>query len=67
MTDLLEGQDGEERLHKAERVAARLDVGVESKVYELMAAGELRSVKIGGCRRIPESAVREFLGGLDES
>ncbi len=66
MTDLLEDQDGEERLHRAETVAQRFDVG-RSKVYDLMAAGELRSVKIGGCRRIPESAVREFLHGLDSA
>ena len=66
MTDLLEGQDGEERLLQGGASGARLEMG-RSKVYELMAAGELRSVKIGGCRRIPESAVREFLAGLDES
>ena len=66
MTDLLEGQDGEERLHKAEAVARRFDMG-RSKVYDLMASGELRSVKIGGCRRIPESAVRDFITGLEQA
>lgn len=65
MTDLLETQEAaEERLYRAETVAKRLDVG-RSKVYDLIHSGELRSVKIGGSRRIPETAVREFLAGLN--
>ena len=36
-----------------------------AKLYELMAAGELRSVKIGGARRIPVSALQEFVDRLE--
>lgn len=36
----------------------------KSKVYELLAAGRIKSVKIDGARRIPESALREFCAGL---
>lgn len=44
--------------------AAHLSVG-RSKVYELMRLGELRSVKIGGCRRIPRAALADFVAALD--
>lgn len=44
--------------------AAHLSVG-RSKVYELMRLGELRSVKIGGCRRIPRAALADFVASLD--
>ena len=53
----------EERLYRAETVAKRLAVS-RSKVYELMKDGDLRSVRIGGSRRIPESAVRDFITAL---
>jgi excisionase family DNA binding protein len=35
------------------------------KLYELMAAGQLRSVKIGGSRRIPTAALAEFVAALE--
>lgn len=44
--------------------AAHLSVG-RSKVYELMRLGQLRSVKIGGCRRIPRAALADFVAGLE--
>lgn len=31
--------------------------------YKLIATGQIRSVRVGRLIRIPESAVREFLGG----
>lgn len=34
-----------------------------SRVYALIASGELRSIKIGRLRRIPASAVEEFVAG----
>lgn len=37
-----------------------------SKVYELMAAGEIRSVKIGTSRRIPRLALHEYIARLEE-
>jgi excisionase family DNA binding protein len=35
-----------------------------TKVYELMAAGTLASVKIGTARRIPREALTEFVARL---
>jgi excisionase family DNA binding protein len=44
--------------------AVHLSLG-RSKIYELMRLGELRSVKIGGCRRIPRAALAEFVSRLE--
>ena len=44
--------------------AAHLSVG-RSKIYELIRLGQVRSVKVGGCRRIPRSALAEFVSGLE--
>jgi excisionase family DNA binding protein len=38
-----------------------------SKVYELLYAGELRSVKIGRSRRIPTSAVIAYVDSLEDA
>ena len=43
--------------------AAVLSLG-RSKVYELLRSGELPSVRIGACRRIPAQALTTFLEGL---
>jgi excisionase family DNA binding protein len=45
--------------------AAHLSVG-RSKVYELMRLGQLRSVKIGGCRRIPRAALADLVASLQD-
>ena len=45
--------------------AAHLSIG-RSKVYELMRLGELRSVKIGASRRIPQAALADFMSALAE-
>lgn len=45
--------------------AAHLSLS-RTKVFELMRLGRLRSVKIGGCRRIPRVALVEFLASLEE-
>jgi len=47
---------------KETAVALRLG---RSKLYELMAAGKLRSVKIGGSRRISATALAEFVAALE--
>lgn len=46
-----------------ERAADRMDVG-RSKIFELMAAGELESVRIGRSRRIPLDALKAYIEGL---
>lgn len=51
------------RLHHVESVMERLGLG-RSKVYELMATGQLRSCKVGRRRLVPESAIVEFIENL---
>jgi excisionase family DNA binding protein len=51
------------RLHHVESVMERLGLG-RSKVYELMASGQLRSCKVGRRRLVPESAIVEFIDSL---
>jgi excisionase family DNA binding protein len=46
-----------------EEAARRLSVG-RTTVYALMASGELQSVNIGRCRRVPLSALRSFVARL---
>src|ERR1039458_10404680 len=46
-----------------EEAARRLLVG-RTTVYALMASGELLSVNIGRCRRVPLSALRSFVTRL---
>jgi excisionase family DNA binding protein len=43
--------------------AAALGIG-RSKVYELMQTGQLESVHIGVCRRVPAEALHSFLLSL---
>lgn len=52
------------RLHPVESVMDRLCLG-RSTVFNLMASGELRSVKVGRRRLVPESAIVEFIGRLE--
>lgn len=35
-----------------------------SKLYELLAAGEIESVKIGAARRVPQAAIEAFIEEL---
>ena len=37
-----------------------------SKVYDLLAARQLASLKMGNCRRIPAEALRAYVAGLAE-
>jgi excisionase family DNA binding protein len=46
-----------------EEVAETLNIS-RTKVFELLQAEALRSVKIGNSRRIPTEAVREFVACL---
>jgi len=48
----------------SDEAAGMLGIG-RTKVYELMASGRLRSVKIDRCRRISAGALAEFVACLD--
>ena len=52
-------------LVRPEDAAIVLGIG-RTKVYELMRSGALRSVKIGGLRRIPATALTDFVAKLEE-
>jgi excisionase family DNA binding protein len=56
----------EKLLLKPEEAAEILSIG-RSKVYELMGTGELASVRIGTCRRIPAEALSSFVAGLRDT
>ena len=43
--------------------ARRLSVG-RTTIYELMSSGELQSVNIGRCRRVPVSSLSSFVSRL---
>jgi excisionase family DNA binding protein len=47
-------------------VMERLSLG-QTKVYELMSSGELRSVKVGRSRRIASDDLERFIAELDPS
>lgn len=53
----------EKLLLTPQEAAELLGIG-RSKVYELMASGVLRSVKVGRCRRIPRKAIDDFVESL---
>jgi excisionase family DNA binding protein len=50
-------------LHTATEAADALGIS-RSRVYELMAAGELEYVKLGRSRRIPADALESFVARL---
>ena len=50
----------ETRLLKVTDVAARLTLS-RSKTYELIQTGELRAMRVGRARRVPESEVERFV------
>lgn len=52
------------RLHSVEAVMERLGIG-RSKTYEVLGSGQLRSVKVGRRRLVPESAIVEFIQNLE--
>ena len=50
----------ETRLLKVPDLAARLTLS-RSKTYELIQTGELRAIRVGRARRVPESEVDRFV------
>lgn len=62
MSDLAEQITAQ--LHPVETVMARLGVG-RSTVFELIASGDLRSVKVGRRRLVSEAAICEFISKID--
>jgi excisionase family DNA binding protein len=56
----------EATLLKVPEVVARLGIS-RAKVYELLASGELRSVRVGGSRRIRNEDLDKFIADLDDS
>ncbi|MDF3049084.1 MAG: helix-turn-helix protein [Pseudonocardia sp.] len=52
-------------LWRVEEVAELLGI-CRSRVFGLMNAGELASVKIGSSRRVPDQAVRDYVARLSE-
>lgn len=48
------------KLLKVSDVMERLQLG-KSKVFELLATGQLESIKVGGARRVTEEAVEDFI------
>lgn len=53
-------------LVRPEEAASLLRVS-RSKIYELIRIGALKSLKIGGSRRITREALQEFVSGLQEA
>ncbi len=53
-------------LYRAEDAARVLGIG-RSKTYELIAAGELRSVQIGRLRRIPRAGLEADVERLQQT
>ena len=51
-------------LFRPEEAAERLSVG-RTMVFELIRSGRLRSVKIGGARRISPQALADFVAELE--
>jgi excisionase family DNA binding protein len=56
----------EKLLLTPEEAAERLSVG-RSRIFELIATGRLRSVRIGASRRVPASALIDFVNDLAAS
>ena len=65
MPDRRGGSDSDQErwLLRPEQAADRLNVS-RTKVYELMARGDLESVRVDGCRRVPVEALREYIARL---
>jgi excisionase family DNA binding protein len=52
-----------DNLPRLKQVAFELGIG-RSALYELIAAGKLKTVKVGRRRLVPREAIEEFIAGL---
>jgi len=52
--------DVERLLYTTEEAATALGIGV-TKMKDLIASGSIRSIKVGSLRRIPVSALQEYI------
>ncbi len=52
-------------LLRPEQAAEALSIG-RTAVFGLIRSGRLRSIKVGGLRRVPASALAEFVRQLEE-
>jgi len=57
-------QPDERRVFSVIEAAAVLGIS-RSKVYEFVAAGEIRSIRIGRLRKIPVAAIDEFIASRE--
>lgn len=57
------GASIEKLLYSVREAAEMLSIG-RVKLYELMAAGKIESVKLDGSRRIPRDALEDFISRL---
>lgn len=55
-----EEEMAEQLLYKPFEAAESLRLG-RSKIYELLATGELRSIRVGRAIRVPASALKEYV------
>jgi excisionase family DNA binding protein len=60
------GSETRQLLYRAEEVAELLGIG-RTRVFALVKSGDLRSVKIGTSRRVPHSAVVEYVHRLEQA
>jgi excisionase family DNA binding protein len=65
MTTPVFAQHGEKLLYRVPEAARLLALG-QSKMWELVARGEIESVKIDGARRISRDAIQSYLARLAE-
>ncbi len=56
--------DDAARLHDINSTKLRLSVS-RTQVFKLIASGQLRSVRIGARRLVPEQAIVDFINALD--
>lgn len=63
MTAPKESVTGERLLYSVREAADLLSIG-RVKLYELLAAGKIESVKLDGSRRIPREALEDYVDRL---